>query len=108
MQIDQNFPEGAPRKLTVQGAAYNVKIAKDMIDTVMEKVRLPFSFFLKGQAHRQGRCPKWKEGFWLIICCGSSINRVPRASSSSPTSPSLAPRRRRPSSWTAPRSSWAA
>jgi hypothetical protein len=44
MQIDQNFPEGAPRKLTVQGAAYNVKIAKDMIDTVMEKVRLRLPF----------------------------------------------------------------
>lgn len=44
MQIDQNFPEGAPRKLTVQGAAYNVKIAKDMIDTVMEKVCLPLLF----------------------------------------------------------------
>lgn len=39
IQIDQNFPDGENRKITVKGSPYNVGVAKDMIKTVMEQVR---------------------------------------------------------------------
>jgi len=34
IQVDQNFPEGQPRKISVQGSAQNVELAKQLINNV--------------------------------------------------------------------------
>lgn len=38
-QIDQNFPDHLPRKLTISGPADNVKLAVDMVKAVIAEVR---------------------------------------------------------------------
>ena len=38
MQIDQNFPDGVPRRLSIAGNPENVKVAKSMVLAVMDQV----------------------------------------------------------------------